>query len=314
MLRAVKQFFALKTESCFYFCGYLWGKWVYDILIPMKRYDEFEFYHPIVNLIYFASVIVLCMVALHPLVQFMGLTGSFSYLLYLRGRSAFKPLLFSFITAMGAAIFNVLFNHRGATILAYFSNGNPLTLESVTHGLALGSSLACILLWFACFNLIFTSDRLICLTGRFSPTLSLLITITLRFVPLYLSRLRRAATDRRVFYGEGILRGLKTIETVSAQVLESAVETADIMRCRGLGLKGRTAFSPFIFRLRDVIALVFIVLLAALAFLLAPKAEYLPVYTSDNIVPAGVLATAVLMLLPTGLNLIYGEIKWRHLK
>lgn len=280
----------------------------------MKRYDEFEIYHPIVNLIYFASVIVLCMVNLHPYVQFMGLAGSFSYLLYLRGRSAFKPLLFSFITAMGAAAFNILFNHRGATILAYFRNGNPLTLESVTHGFALGSSLACILLWFACFNVVFTSDRLICLTGRISPTLSVLITITLRFVPLYLSRLRRAATDRRLFYGSGLRCGLKTIETVSVQVLESAIETADVMRGRGLGLKGRTAFSPFKFRLRDVIALAFIVLLAVLAFLLAPKAEYLPVYTSENIAPTGAFTAAVLVLLPTGLNLIYGEIKWRHLK
>ena len=208
----------------------------------------------------------------------------------------------------------MLFNHRGATILAYFGNGNPLTLESITHGLALGSSLACILLWFACFNVVFTSDRLICLTGKLSPTVSVLITITLRFIPLYLNRLRRAATDRRLFYGGGILQGLKTLEVVSAQVLESAVETADVMRGRGLGLKGRTAFSPFKFHLRDIIALITLAVLVLLAFLLTPEAEYLPVYSAENIMPAGAVVTAVLMLLPAGLNLIYGEIKWRYLK
>lgn len=294
--------------------GYLWGGRVYVILKPMKHYDEFEFYHPVINLIFFVLVIALCMVRLHPYVQLMGLAGSFFYLFYLRGRYALKPLLFSFITALGATAFNLLFNHRGATILTYFPNGNPLTLESVTHGLALGSSLACILLWFACFNLVFTSDRLISITGRFSPTLSVLITITLRFIPLYLVRLRKAALDRRLFYGGGILSGLRTLEAVSGQILESAVETADNMRGRGLGLKGRTAFSPFVFRLRDGIMLALIIAVGVIAFIYAPKAEYLPVYRTENMKPVGAVAVAIIMLLPTLLNYIYGEIKWRHLK
>ena len=33
--------------------------------------------------------------------------------------------------ALLAAGVNVLFQHEGATILTYFSSGNPLTLESI---------------------------------------------------------------------------------------------------------------------------------------------------------------------------------------
>ena len=86
------------------------------------------------------------------------------------------------------------------------------------------------------------------------------------------------------------------------------------MRGRGLGLKGRTAFSPFVFRMRDGVMLAAVLGMGGLALVSAPEAEYLPVYTADNIEPVGILSVAVLMLLPTLLNRVYGEIKWRHLK
>ena len=42
------------------------------------------------------------------------------------------------LTARGlmllAAVLNPAFSHHGATVLAYFPTGNPLTLESITGG------------------------------------------------------------------------------------------------------------------------------------------------------------------------------------
>jgi energy-coupling factor transport system permease protein len=248
------------------------------------------------------------MVNLHPLVLTLGVIGSFGYLLYLKGRNAVSSLLFAFITAVVLTCFNVLFNHRGETILLYFKNGNPLTLESVTNGAALGISFGCMLLWFACVNEVMTSDRLMCIISRLLPSLSVLMTVTLRFIPLYIRQIKRNSVDRRAFYGkeQGRLKhSFAIIDSVSGQALEAAIDSADVMRSRGLGLKGRTAFSPFIFGLRDALMLIYLAVAAVSAFTLSPKASYLPSYSADTVSVVGTLAVAALLLMPLAVNLIF---------
>jgi energy-coupling factor transport system permease protein len=269
------------------------------------RVEELSLYHPTVNLIYFAAVLALCMVRLHPLVLTAGLLGSAGYLIYLRGWRAWGSIAFAFVSCVCAAAFNVLFNHRGETVLCYLKSGNPLTLESITYGGALGASFACMLLWFACFNAVMTSDRLMCLIGRLSPRLSVLLTVVLRFIPLYMRLIRKAIADRHGFYGDmpPIKRGLKAIEAVTGQALENAIASAEVMQGRGLGLGGRTAFTPFSFKKRDGIMLAVLILLCLACFTLAPTAQYLPHFTAGAISPIGVLAVLALTLLPLALNL-----------
>jgi energy-coupling factor transport system permease protein len=269
------------------------------------RVEELSLYHPIINLIYFAAVLILCMVKLHPLVLAAGFSGSVGYLIYLRGRRAWGSIAFAVASCVCAAAFNVLFNHRGETILCYFKSGNPLTLESITYGGALGASFACMLLWFACFNAVMTSERLMCLIGRLSPRLSVLLTVALRFIPLYMRLIRKAVADRHGFYGDmpPIKRGLKAIEAVTGQALENAIASAEVMQGRGLGLKGRTAFTPFTFKIRDGVMLCAVATLTALCFRLAPTVEYLPHFTVGELNPLGVLAVLGLVFLPLALNL-----------
>jgi energy-coupling factor transport system permease protein len=274
----------------------------------MERFDEFTIYHPFVNLIYFALAIALCMINLHPLVLALGAIGSFGYLVYMKGRRAFSALWFSIITAAVLTGFNVLFNHRGETIILYFKNGNPLTLESITNGAALGISFGCMLLWFACVNEVMTSDRLMCILSRAVPSLSVLMTVTLRFIPLYIRQIKRSSADRRAFYGKSqgqLKHSFAIIDNVSGQALEMAIDSADVMHSRGLGLKGRTAFSPFVFGLRDVLMLIYLSAAAAAAFTLSPKADYLPSYSADTVSIAGTLAVAALLLMPLAVNLIF---------
>jgi energy-coupling factor transport system permease protein len=165
---------------------------------------------------------------------------------------------------------NPLFNHRGTTILGYLSNGNAITLEACVYGIQAAMLLAAVVLWFSCFNVIMTTDKLIYIFGRILPTLSLLISMILRFVPRYRKQLRETADaqaqlGRGLKYGSWITRmrqGVRILSIVLTWSLEHAVETANSMKSRGYGVKGRTAYSQYQFCARDAGMLVWILVLS----------------------------------------------------
>lgn len=232
--------------------------------------NEFKVYHPIVNFIYFIFVIGFSCVLMHPLCLVISLVCGFTYSVMLKGREAIKRnLIYMLPVLILMALINPAFNHRGVTILKYLPGGNPLTLESIVYGLAAAVMLASVILWFSCFNMVITSDKFIYLFGKIIPSMSLIISMTLRFVPRFAAQLKEVANaqkgmGREVTSGSAIRRarhGLNILSIMTTWSLENAIETSDSMRSRGYGIPGRTAFSIFTFDKRDKNALICIVLL-----------------------------------------------------
>ena len=161
--------------------------------------------------------------------------------------------------ALLAALVNPAFVHQGATILTYFPSGNPLTLESILYGCASGVLLAAVVLWFVCVTDVITSDKVVYLFGRIIPALSLLLSMTLRFVPQFTRRLRTVAQAQRRLgrdTGCGSVRrrlreAMRVFSIVVTWSLESGLIAADSMRGRGYGLPGRTAFALYRLDRRD---------------------------------------------------------------
>ena len=230
----------------------------------MKRRDTFSDFHPAVNFLYFALVLLLSMFLMHPASLAVSLASSLVYAVYLNGgkavRSSFRCLL---PMMAAAALVNPVFNHKGATILAYLPSGNPLTLESILYGFAAASMLAAVVTWFSCYTAVMTSDKFVYLFGRVIPALSLLLSMALRFVPKFKAQFREVSETQRCVGRDvssgSLLRRLKIAVTILSIMvtwsLESAMETADSMRGRGYGLPGRTAFSIYRFHDRDKLAL-----------------------------------------------------------
>ena len=143
--------------------------------------------------------------------------------------------------------------------MGYLPSGNPLTLESALYGLAAAGMLLSVLLWCACLSEVMTSDKLLCLLGRTVPALSLLLSMTLRFVPRFGTQLRQVAAAQRGLgpdVSEGrplqrLRRGGAILSILLTWSLENAVETADSMKGRGYGLPGRTAYHPYTLSGRD---------------------------------------------------------------
>ena len=229
--------------------------------------DYFRKYHPLVNFLYFALVIGFAMALHHPMAQGISFVCALGYAIQTEGR---KGVLFTLKWCLPmfllTALINPAFSHEGVTVLLYFPNGNPLTLESILYGLSAGLMLITVLLWFMNFNRVITSDKFIYLFGRIIPALSLVLSMTLRFVPQFKARMA-SVTDAQKCIGRDVSQGslwhrtkiaVTILSVMITWALENAIETADSMKSRGYGLKGRTAFSIYRFEDRDKMALLFL--------------------------------------------------------
>jgi len=229
--------------------------------------DRFAAYHPLVNFLYFALVIGFSMALNHPMAQGISLVCACVYAVQAQGK---KAVLFTVRCCLPimllTAFMNPAFSHEGVTILLYFPTGNPLTLESMLYGLSAGVMIATVMLWFLNFNRVITSDKFIYLFGRIIPAMSLVLSMTLRFIPKFRTQMSHVV-DAQKSIGRDISEGslwhrIKIAVTVLSIMvtwaLENAIETADSMKSRGYGLKGRTAFSIYRFDDRDKLAMLYL--------------------------------------------------------
>jgi energy-coupling factor transport system permease protein len=255
----------------------------------MNNRDTFSSYHPLVTFLYFGLVFVFSMIFMHPVCLGISLFCAVSYSIYLNGKKALRfGLVFMLPMFLITALINPAFSHEGGTILAYLPSGNPLTLESIAYGVATAVMLIAVISWFSCYNTVMTSDKFVYLFGRLIPAMSLLLSMTLRFVPRFIAQIKvvsnaQKCVGRDASNGGVIQRvrnGVTILSIMVTWALENAIETADSMKSRGYGLRGRTAFSIYRFDRRDRAALLFLLLCGAFiitgAFLGAVRWRYYP--------------------------------------
>ena len=216
----------------------------------MRTRDVFSGYHPVNNFLFFLLVTGFTMFVMHPAVLLISLTASNAYHISLKGKKAvFFGILYMLPLMLLAAVLNPAFSHEGVTVLMYLPDGNPLTLESCLYGAFSAVMLIAVIVWFACYSEVMTSDKFVYLFGRIVPALSLVISMALRFVPRFTEKFRRIREARA---GTGEKSGFFTeLSVMITWALESSVETADSMRARGYGSAKRTAFSIYTFGSKD---------------------------------------------------------------
>ncbi len=235
----------------------------------------FQSFHPVVSFVYFLAVVFITMFSMHPVFLALSFCASFAYSILLGGRGALKFNFFAMIPILVfMAVINPLFSHQGVTVLFYLS-GNPMTLESIVYGFAAAAMLVSVIVWFSCYNRIMTSDKFIYLFGRVLPSLSLVLSMCFRFVPLF-KRQFREISDAQKGIGRDVSQGslvkrarqfLRELSILVSWSMENSIETSDSMRARGYGLRGRSSFSIFRFDRRDGAMLSAILLLAGLVLI-----------------------------------------------
>ena len=230
--------------------------------------DAFSGFHPLVNFIFFVAALGLTMFIQHPVYLLISMISGCAYLLYLQGKKGFlRQVGYLVPILILMALLNPMFNHEGMTILWYLPNDNPITLEAICFGLASAVMMGASIVWFNCCNTVFTSDKIIYLFGRVIPALSLMISMTLRFVPRFKNFLQSVLRTQQAMHKpenikEKLQQALSAFSATVSWAMEQSIISADSMKSRGYGGLGRTAFSIYIFEKRDGITIAFLSLLS----------------------------------------------------
>lgn len=231
---------------------------------------DFASYNPIVQFIYVFGVVFVVMFSQNPVFIAISLFCAVLAVVFATGgtRLTFHALLLGMFIA--TAVINPLFYHNGKTVL-FFINNNPITLEAAFYGLAAAGMICSVIYWFKLFTFCFTGDRLLYLFGLISPKAALVISMALRFIPLY-SRQAKKINDAQKALGlykednavDNIRGKIRVFSSLTTWALENGIITADSIAARGYGIKKRTFYSRYSFDKRDVLMLITTLLLFVL--------------------------------------------------
>ncbi|NLB37548.1 MAG: hypothetical protein GX824_09745 [Clostridiales bacterium] len=225
-----------------------------------SRLSAFQSYHPAALAVYFFTQLSISMFAQNPVLLVISLLGGICMNCFLQS----KRQLFSDLSLYAAlfiiiTITNPLFSHGGNTLL-FSVNGFNVTSQALLCGAGVAAMLCAVICWFKFLSRIMTSDKLLCLFSKTVPKLSLLITMSMRMIPLLGIRMKKIndvhkamgiySSDR---YSDKLKGWLKVFSSLITWSLENAVETANSMRARGYGLKGRQEYTLYKFRSSDLL-------------------------------------------------------------
>lgn len=277
----------------------------------MKQ-TAFDRYHPLIQAVYFAAILVFCMAAMQPVYLTLTLLAAFSYSVYVRGwRTALRSALWQVPLMLIVSVANPLFSAAGSTEL--FKIGyRAVYAESFIFGACMGVMLVAMMLWLSNASRVMSFDKIVSLIGNALPSVGLLVSMAMRLVPEFVRRgaeidaVQRACTTGSMEGRSGVKASFKERTRLSTVLMgwamEDSIITSDAMRARGWGSTSRrSTYKRYRFRLRDAGALavlvVFIALNAFLAIIACGQFQFYPT-TSTLVFWWGYIPFALFAFLP----------------
>lgn len=288
--------------------------------------QSFEQYNPAATAVCLLSCALVTMFCLSPVIAVLSLGGAAALRIVRRDRESRGSVIFYAALLICTPLFNLLFSHNGSTVLLVV-NDRPLTLEALLYGLNTAVMLLAVLLWMRTFSDIMTTDRLMYLLGGISPKLALLLSMALRFVPLFgrqASRINAAQRAAGMYKDDNIIDsvkgGARVFSILTTWALENGIITADSMRARGYGTGRRTAYTLYRFRLPDGLLIAAALILAAVCcagiFTGAAGFEFYPRMSGIPDTPLSVtvyVCFGLLAFIPTFIE-TEAKLRWRSLR
>lgn len=289
----------------------------------MRSFSE---YNPIVTALWFLCVTGIAMFCNYPLLMVISLVGAAAFFIMRNGLSHGRTHFFFLILFLILALANPLVSHNGRTVL-FVMNHNPVTLEATLYGLNSAAMIIGVLYWLRSFTQIMTSEKLLYITGALSPKLSLVLSMALRFVPLFSrqsAKINSAQTAMGLYKDDNIIDDIKgksrVFSILITWALENGIITADSMEARGFGTGRRTQLRRFGFKVSDVLFLLISLILfgvtaaavgrGSLSFTFYPSIE---AKTPDILGVCGLISYGLLILLPIILETVV-SLKWKYLR
>lgn len=222
----------------------------------MKFFDRL---HPVSAFIYFVTVIILVMLTLSPVICCICFVLSvILYGLLAGAKKAFKGFLLSLLFISVISVTNSLFVSRGATVL-FFINNRAITLEAMLYGLFSSMMISSVIFLCMCFHAVISEDKFIYIFGKGFPRLSLVLSMSIGFIPRMKQRYGEISEAQRAMgiYGSDSLSDrirarLRCISMLLTCSLEESIDTAMSMRARGYGTRRPSSYSSYRYRAVDI--------------------------------------------------------------
>jgi energy-coupling factor transport system permease protein len=140
---------------------------------------------------------------------------------------------------------------------------------------------------FVSYNEVMSPNKLLFLFSKLLPQFAVLLMLTLRFIPLMKRRLAEISAIQTskglsMVHGRWMDKaktGILYVQVLLVYSLEEAIQTADSMKARGYGNGKRTSYEYFIFKKRDLFALLYLLVVFLLVLIGRLKGYgYLTIY------------------------------------
>lgn len=288
---------------------------------------SFSASHPIILLMYYLAVMIVTVFFLHPIVLIISFLGSLIFSFTLKSSKEIKKDLRIYtILFLIVVLTNPLFVHEGETVLLEIWH-RQITLEAFLYGIFIGLMLIAVISWSRLYSEMMTTDKFVYVFGKAIPKTSLILTMSLRFIPLFIKQIGKISMTQQTFniypsnsIKHRIMQGIQVFQIMITWSLENAINQADSMKARGYGLSNRTNFAIFRWSYRDTIiggligsAFILILYFGSKNYL---TFQYYPNFNSSKLLemhPLVWIIVSLLMFLPSMLEM-KEQIKWKYIQ
>lgn len=281
--------------------------------------------HPVPAAVYFIAVTLITMFTKNPVLVAVSFAGAMVFMPFMASR---RTLLSSLVWYLCAVLLitatNPLFSHMGDTVLFYVFN-IKFTSEALLYGMNFALIFISVLTWCRCGSAVLDGDKILYLVGKLAPKTAMIISMTLRYIPLFSEqskRIKRAQTAMGLYSSDKssgeIKSGIRVFDSLIGWSLENAVETSNSMRARGYGSGRRGSYERYRFSRADALYLTLTLLFAGAAFAglafggaeyeFYPTADKIPLEAADII---SYVSFAALAVMPA-ISEISERIKWKY--
>lgn len=286
---------------------------------------RFRTFHPITKLAFFAVIFAISMFTENPAVRVMSLAGAITALAV--SGTPFKRVLkyvgIGMISVLLIGVMNCFIAHDGKTILFDLLKLH-ITLEAFYYGLSAGVMIVGVAMWCVFITDETDTDDLVMTLGKILPFVSVVITVTLRYIPEIIKKFRETLSAQKmlgIFEKKGYFKRAliisKVFMSVTERSVENAMDTASTMRARGYGLVKRSSARQKKWRESDTDLMLVTAFCAAFIAIGERTGDFgFAYYPSPAFVRFGlyaipmIIACALLFFLPAG-QVIDWRIRWQ---
>ncbi len=219
-------------------------------------------YNSVTLLLSFIIITIITALKVNPFVAVISLCGAVSFMIFCEGFIKSLMKLFAcFIFAFVFTFINPLISHMGDDVLFYV-NSRPYTLQALFYGFVFSMMMSAVFIWFYNVSVLIGSDSMIGLFGRLFPKLSLVLSMSLSVLPMYIKSTEEINDSSRTLgmNGKNLFSRMKSIiHTFKAVIMtmpENVIEKSLYMNCRGFGTRKYRSFLKDGIRLKDIIAII----------------------------------------------------------